>query len=144
MFWFDVFTTLGTSWSWRRNLWKEHRNSRRARTEIKASISIILGDFFDSFACFRTSVFLHLVLISVETTQIQKESAVINDRKEEHNRACSELKRLQVKKSQPPSANIVYFTPFLNEQNKKALLLLFDLQLEYSTIFCGQFSCYSI
>lgn len=51
---------------------------------------------FDFFACFPHFNILHLVFIPVETAQIREKSAVINDRLEEHNKACSELKRLQV------------------------------------------------
>lgn len=42
-----------------------------------------------------------LFYFSVETARIQKESAVIDDKLEEHSRACSELRRLQVTNTTP-------------------------------------------
>lgn len=42
-----------------------------------------------------------LFFLSVETARIQKESAAINAKVEEHGRASSELRRLQVNETNP-------------------------------------------
>lgn len=49
-------------------------------------------------------VYILFFCSSVETARIQKESAVIDGKLEEHSRACSELRRLKVNNTSPVTA----------------------------------------
>lgn len=64
----------------------------------------ISAGFMSHFSAALFLMSLHLCFLyifSVETAQIQKKAAAVNARLEDHSRACSELKRLQVNTNHP-------------------------------------------
>lgn len=66
----------------------------RAETKVHIEMNALYDTDWLVYLMFKFTIFF--IPPSVETARIQKEAAVIDARLEEHSRACSELRRLQV------------------------------------------------